>query len=577
MLQRAMYVGLSAILVLGCGDKGDTGAAAVESETEPASYALEPSLGGLGTTMDVHVVATRSAFEFGATELDLGADIIVNSVVVLDGYEAEASITINDDAELGLRDAWVTIEGAANHVPNAFEVIPESFSIDPDNGKMGEMVTVAFVGKNTEWEEGYTWSSIGDDVEVVDFAVLSPTLATANLSIPADATPGPQDVSVESGPHVVTLYDGFNIDRATITAFFDPDEAYQGDTVEFTVNGLDTDFADGSTYLEFWDDGGLNGDIVVEELTVLDSESMFGRMRLSNAAKIGYRDVVITDGGEAVLVPEALEVLDAPPDLSNVAVGTVFDVYRSIDPTDGTLYESVVGYAYFIIPLDPPCGSSAPPGDGPMPYDMNGVFPSPPEAEPVDCPDPETVSAGDYCWYESDANVVTLHKDVISATGQIIYYGLDLTLDDYRFNQKYDLRTQGDPDGIPALVLEEVQPTVPADYYMVEPDFVDLSHSRTESFDYWWTPAQTYPEAIFYTSISGTLEATGDSGFAGCYPWDDGFHTYTPAELLQLDSGPVGFSAQSVIFGPEYGLPFSTIQSNQSYSVLATSASMNLE
>lgn len=570
-------VGLLIAGALGCGKAGDSADTAAVGSEISAAFELQPAIGGLGTELDVRIHASDSVFEFGASELDLGEGITVESVVVLDGYEALAHVVVGETATVGLRGAAITIEGRSSVVPEAFEVVSESFTVDPDNAKLGEMVEVALVGKNTSWEEGYTWASFGDDADVVDFAVLSDTLATATVAIPPDSTPGPQDVSVEEGSQVITLYDGFNIDRAAVTAFFEPGSAYQGDTVEFTITGLGSIF-DESTRVEFWDDGGLNSDISVLELSVLDSENLFGRLKLSNAAKIGMRDVYVGTGEEAVLIPDAIEVLDAPPDLSDVQVGIGYDISRSIDPASGEIFELVEGYAYFIIPLDPPCGSSPPSGDGPQPYDVNGVFVSPPASgdEQADCPEPETVSAGDYVWFESDENIVTLHKDVVESTGQIIYLGEDLTVDDYRFGQFYDLHTQGDPKGIPEVLLEGVQPTVPADFELVEPDFVDLVHPRTESFTYYWTPAMTYPTAIFGTGIYGTL-TTGDSGFAGCVPWDDGVHSYTPAELLQLEAGPVSFSAYSYIEGPEFGLPFSTFQANQSDSVVSVSAAFDLE
>ena len=48
---------------------------------------------------------------------------------------------------------------------------------------MGEMVDVAIVGKSTEWEQGYTWASFGDGIDILSFAVLSPSLATATISV----------------------------------------------------------------------------------------------------------------------------------------------------------------------------------------------------------------------------------------------------------------------------------------------------------------------------------------------------------------------------------------------------------
>ncbi len=582
---RMVMVLIAALFTLGAGCQADNDTA-VEQQEE-ARYELHPSVAGRGTSVDVELRATRSSFVFGDTELDLGEGVTIESVTVHDGYRATARILVDPAAELGPRDADIWVAGRKVVLDDGFSIILESFYIQPDNAMMGETVTVAIAGTSTAWESGYTWASFGDGVDVIDFTVISETIATATLSVRPDTRPGLRDVTMESGPEVVTLYNGFLVDRAVITAFFDPPQAEQGDTVEFTITGLGTHFLEeGINEVEFWDDGGPNADISITQLQVLDSENMFGRMRLSNAARLGYRDVVITTAAEegapleereTVLVPDAFDVIDAPPDLSNVAVGIGFDVARQIDDATGDLYEQVSAYAYFVIPLDPPCGPAMPMGSGPQPYDANGVFPTPPEPEPVDCPNPETVSAGDFVWFESDENVVTLVKDYIPSTNMILYRGQELILDDYRFGQWYDLHTQGDPDGIPEVVLAEVQPTVPGDYYITSPElWGGYTQPRDQEFTYTWTPANTYPDAFFSTSINGTL-VSGDGGFAGCVPWDDGVHTYTPSELMMLNAGPVSFSASSYIEGPYFGLPFSSIQSNQSDSALSTGASLILE
>lgn len=559
-----------------CKPNGDTSNGDSSSDTVESAFSLTPPSAGIGTQLRVRVTATRSAFEFADSFLDLGEGITVDAVTVEDGFNLDAFITIADDAATGPRDAKVTVAGTDDVIADGFTVVAESFRLDPDDARMGELLDVAIVGKSTAWEAGYTWPGFGDDVEILDFDVLSTTLAVARIAVAPDARPGHRDVAMEDGPKVTTAYNAFTVDRAVITATWDPATTYQGDTVAFTLAGVDTNWVDG-TAIEFWNpDGGQNTDIEISQLTVLDAKNMYGRMRLSNAARIGFRDVLVRAGDEAMLIPDAFQVLDAPPDLSNIYVGTGFDVSRQIDPSSCDIAERVDAIAYFVIPLDPPCGSGPPPGMGPSPYDNNGVFPSPPEAEPEDCPNPETVSAGDYVWFEGD-NVVPLAKDIIRATGQIIYRGVDLTLEDYMFDQLYALHTQGDPEGIPEVLVPDVQPTVPADYYLLTPDFCNLVVDRNADFVYEWTPAQTYPDAIFSTSISGTLVATGKPGFAASIPWDDGLHTYTPAELLQLNSGPVSFSASSYIEGPYFGLPFSTIQTCQSDSTLGTGASLTLK
>lgn len=576
-MTRLIFLAVLAPLTLGACQDSQT-PADEPGDVGEARFALSPGVAGRGQALSVMMSSDRSRFAFGDTWLELGDGITVSQVTVEDGYTAFADIVIDPDAELGSRNAAITIEGSTTPLTNVFTVINESITaVEPNNGKMGEVLDVAIVGSGTDWEGGYTWGGFGKGIDVMEFEVLSPSLATATLSIRPDARPGPRDVQVESGTQVVSLYDGFTVDRAVIACEFEPGTGYQGSTLDFTITCLDTDWTPG-TRVEFWDDGGNNPDIAISKLQIIDSENMYGRMRVSNAAIIGMRDVYITNGDEAVLLPDSFEVLDSPARLENVAISLGFDIGRQIDNGSGELLEQVSAFAAFVIPLDPPCGSPPPPGSGPMPYDINGVFPVPPEAAPEDCPNPETVSAGDYVWFESDENVVTLEKDIIESTGQIIYRGQDLVLDDYRFNKYYDLHTQGDPDGIGEYILEGVQPTVPADYYLLTPDlWGDFTHDRNEPFDYTWTPAQTYPNAIFSTQISGVLVSNGKGGFAGSIPWDDGVHGYNPGELTQLQATPVTFSATSYIEGPYFGFPFSTIQSNKSDSALSTSASMILE
>jgi hypothetical protein len=216
-----------------------------------------------------------------------------------------------------------------------------------------------------------------------------------------------------------------------------------------------------------------------------------------------------------------------------------------------------------------------------MPYDSTAVTQTYTQGGTSDCPFPQTVGAGEHVWFESPCNVVTFDRTVDAATG-MIYYTAPLTLDDYCFDQMYDLHTEGEDGGIGEYILDEVQPTVPADFSLVDPQFWgDLTVSQAEDFTYQWTPAQTYghdPEAFFVTGISGNLVSTGEQGWIGALPWDDGIHTYTASDLQELEPGNVTFFAESTIpQGPFFGFPFSTIQTNYSNSYVYIQGSMVLE
>jgi len=186
------------------------------------------------------------------------------------------------------------------------------------------------------------------------------------------------------------------------------------------------------------------------------------------------------------------------------------------------------------------------------------------------------VGAGEHVWLESDFNVVTLDRYLDSNSGTIYYTNPNLTLADYGFDQWYDLHNEGEEGGVPEYLIEAIQPTVPADWTFLSPEMChDFTWNRAEDLTYTWTPAQTYPDALFVTGIQGTLEASGKGGFVGAVPWDDGSHTYTSGELSELMASPVYFYAYSFIEGVEWTLPDSTTVNKtesmvylQSYMVL---------
>jgi len=561
-----------------------------EEEEGYSFFEIHPPEGAQGTSATVVITADKSVFDFGDTEVFFGEGILVDSLTVDDGWTAIAEILIEPDAELAGRDV-VAVVGGLTYDIGRFRVVGETFTITPERGKIGESVSVTLEGHNTRWKDGRTWVNFGDGVDVLDVNVLAETLVEAEISIEGDAVPGARDVWTEDGGKIVTLYDGFHVDRVALVATWDPASAEQGTQVEFTIKARDTNFEQDLTSVTFYDNGGLNPDIRVDDITVIDAENLWGRMTLSNAAELGQRDVVIATGEEGVRIPDAFEVLGGEWSLEEVAVSLTFNVVRGLDNSSGALSERVSASALFYIPLDPPCGGGGA-GFGskpePEPYDQNVVGPitgSGSGGEAEDCPNPTTVSAGDYVWLESDANVVTLDKVVDPNSGLIYYIGQDLTIDDYVPDNLYDLHLQGDPEGLEEEIVEGVQPTVPCNWYMETPElWGNYTHDRSTDFEYVWINTEggygacTYPDAIFYTEINGTTyNGTTDPGMAASFPWDDGTHAYTPDELLYLDPGQVYFIAYSYIVGREFGLRDSIYQTNQADSYIYFQASFILE
>ena len=535
---------------------------------------MYPMSTGIGTTLEIDFDANTSTFSYADTTVNFGEGVTVEEVNIDDGWSSRAIISVDEDAELGYRDVIINTDGREYVLEDGFELLKDSFIIEPNRAKVGEAVTVNILGKNTEWIGGLTWPHFGDGIEVINFQVYTETLASAEITISTDAIPGWKNVVVDSGSgNYTVVYDSFMVDRIGLAASFDPNLVEQGEVIEFTIRAKDTDFLSSIPEIRFFDRFGENPDIIILDLHVLDAQNMYGRMQSSNAAALGNRDVLIEVDNDSVRIPDAFEVIGGDWKLSEVAINLDFYVTRYLDPLTCEIRENVVASAIFFIPLDPPCGGgSGEPPESPSPYDNNGVFELP-ESEPSneDCPFPTTLSAGDYVWFESDVNIVTLDKRYESASGTIYYWGENLHFHDYVPNKMYDLHTQGDPDGIGEYILKEVQPTVPSDWSWLSPNLCGLYHNRSDDFIFEWSPALTYPSAIFGTFIFGTLESNGKSGFAGVYPWDDGQHFFRGGELLQLKSEEVQLQSYSYINGPWFGLPESIyVTKSNSYILFAT-------
>lgn len=564
-----------------------------DAEDGVPSYTISPPQGGRGRRLTLHLDADRSLFAFGETRLrfegrpprggperdptdeaptaEPAADVTVLGVTVRDGYHADADIRVASDAVPGFRDAVVTIDGLEYPLDDGFEVVAESFSLSPDHARMGEALDVRIAGRDTRWD-GAVWPSFGDDVEVLAFEVLSPTQATARIAVRPDALPGARDVHMADPDEVLTRYDGFVVGREVLTAAFSPSIAWQGISINYAIEGVGTDFA-ADARLRLRNDLGRSGDIEVTRVEVPDGSHITGQLVVSNNARLGTYDLWIDQDDGSVLVPDALTVLDAPPDLDRVTCHTRLDVERLVGESPS---EQVIAEAYCVVPSDPPCGSSPPPADGPMPYDLTGVFPVPDSAASTECPQPETVSAGDFVWLEGPENVVTLAKTVTDL-GQILYVGRGLTLADYRFGTTYALHTAGDPDGVPEVYVPDVQPTVPSDYALLTPDFDGLYAPRTEPLAFTWTPAGTYPDALLFAGLWSHDTVADRTVYIGALPWDDGAYAFDPALLSRLDAGPTTLYLQSYIKGHSWQIPGSAVASSPSTSEVRTGAPLVLE
>jgi len=591
---------LLAVPVLGgCPSEPTTGGGTVQP-AEPI-VRVSPRVGGRGMDMDVRLRGVNTQWEAGDVSLELGSDIVVNSVVVEGPNFATANISVDENALLGFRAMTIRYPDGESEIVHTldsdegFLVQTGGVTISPDSVRLGETISIAIEGFNTNFQDGVTWVDFGEGVFVNWVEVTDDTHAVASVSIDQRAIPGLHDVTVFNGPDGWTLMDGLFIDRSAVAIEIDPDHGNQGESLFFTLRGRNTHWAESPGVFTMLD---LGNSICVEEdwlncidtvrpggpVDVNSATQAGGRMDISNGAIPGFYDVRVYvmeeqdfDGNfvidpdeyvilEEVILHDGFEVREVPVDCSDTpGVSFGFNIGRQFDNDNCTVRENVSASAIFYTPLDPPCGSFGP--MPPAPYDVNGILPLP---GPADCPSPRTCDAGPFVYLEGNVNTITLVRQENSFTGDIFYVpDRTLTLDDYPFSLDhqddlgervhYDLVADpgsDDPSQIPAFRAEDVLFTLPSDFELTSPFLCEnYTHVTDQDLPLRWTPASTYDVAGLSASVT-TTDQDGNAFQLIVFPWDDGAFDWDGDVLSQLPPGGGNFSFGAGVGQPKWFLDF---------------------
>jgi hypothetical protein len=180
---------------------------------EPESIAPEiesvsPDTGLPGDTLTVSIEGSRLA---GATGVNFGDNITIESYGSMSDELISANITIESGAPSGPRDVTVTTPGGTDTLSNGFTmgVLPPVItSVSPDSGIAGDTLLVDINGSNLA---GTTAVSFGDNITINDLPEIADALVTANITIETDADTGSRDVTVTTPGGVATLPEGFTV------------------------------------------------------------------------------------------------------------------------------------------------------------------------------------------------------------------------------------------------------------------------------------------------------------------------------------------------------------------------------
>jgi len=112
----------------------------------PVITSISPDSGNQGTMLNVTITGDNFT---GATAVQFGAGISVNSFSILSSNQIAASITIAADAAVGARDISVTNAGGSFTLPSGFTIkqaLPVITSVEPSQERQGATLNVTITG-----------------------------------------------------------------------------------------------------------------------------------------------------------------------------------------------------------------------------------------------------------------------------------------------------------------------------------------------------------------------------------------------------------------------------------------------
>jgi 6-phosphogluconolactonase (cycloisomerase 2 family) len=288
----------------------------------PQVASITPNTGVQGGTATVSITARFTNFVPGQTNVSFGTGIFVTNFTVTSPTTANATITISPTTPTGARNVTLTTGGEIVTATGGFSVLngPAVITqVSPASATQGETVTVEITGQSTHFAEGVTsigfappQPSIG--IQVLSLTITSPTSATAQIEIPADAVPGLWSISVTTSGEVATRSGAFTVLPGTpVLSGVSPASAAQGQSRDVVVTGRFTTFVQGQTTASFGEG------VTVNSVTVTSSTSATVNLSVGVLAHTGLRNVTVTTGPQIVSRTNGFSVVPGPARITSVS------------------------------------------------------------------------------------------------------------------------------------------------------------------------------------------------------------------------------------------------------------------
>lgn len=306
------------------GGVTDTLTAGFSINGPPTVASIIPTSADRGDTIDIDITGTNF---IEVSNISFGPGTFVSSATIFTPTQMRATVSIDNDAALGVRDVSVTAGGITGTLTGGFTVTdppdpPTLTSISPSFAAQGATIDVIVTGTNLT---GTTFLSFGAGITIDSYTVDDSTQITVSISIDGAAETGTRDVWVMAEGGTEWLFDGFTVTSPPTVTSTSPNFAAQGATAaDVTITG--TDFTGVS-------DVGLGSGITINSYNVDSDTQITANITVAGTAVPGPRDVSVTAGGVTGMLTDGFAVTSPP---------TVTAVSLSDDAKPGETVEVII-------------------------------------------------------------------------------------------------------------------------------------------------------------------------------------------------------------------------------------------
>ncbi|MBL4656870.1 MAG: hypothetical protein JKX73_02635, partial [Flavobacteriales bacterium] len=255
---------------------------------------INPISANAGQTLNVTITGANTNFAQGSGSIvefyfnqGSGTTVVISSTV-LSNTSISANIIVPSNTFTGDYDVFVynSIDGYL-YLFGGFHVNgitpPSLVSINPASANAGQTLNVTITGASTNFAQGSGsivefYFNQGSGTTVVNSSTaLSNTSISANITVPSNTFTGNYTVSVYNPiDGYLSLYNGFNVNGIAPPSLvsINPASANAGQTLNVTITGASTNFAQGSGSIVEFDFGQGSGTTVVNSSTVLSNTSI---------------------------------------------------------------------------------------------------------------------------------------------------------------------------------------------------------------------------------------------------------------------------------------------------------------